>query len=423
MGVKQVMEGVKVADFSWVGVGPTVTRALAEHGATVIRVESHRNPDSLRMAFPFKDGVPGINRSGFGAMFHTNKYGMSLDLTKPRGREVALRLIQWADVVAESYTPGTMAKFGLDYASVRRIKPEIIYYSTTQQGQTGPHAMVPGYGTQGAAAAGFCQITGWGDRPPVSVFAAYTDAVSPWYLVVVLIGALMRLRKTGKGMYIDQSQCESAIHFLEPAVLDYIVNGRIAGRMGNRHPAAVPHNAYPCRGKDRWVAIAVQTDTEWRGLCKAIGRPELAEDLRFHTFMARKENEEALDHLIGKWTSGYLAEEVMLLMQGAGVPSGVVSACQDLFEDPQLRHRNHFVRLNHKEIGPMAYRAPAYKLSRTPSRLLRPGPCLGQHNEWIYKEILGYSDDEIGDMLSEGVITTDYDAPALLRPEAPQKRE
>lgn len=419
MARKQIMEGIRVADFSWVGVGPMAARALAEHGATVIRVESHRNPDSLRLAFPFKDGIPGINRSGFGAFSNTNKFSMSLDLTKPKGKEAAMRLIKWADIVTESFTPGIMAKFDLDYESAKKIKPNIIYFSTTQQGQTGPYKKMAGYGIQGAAGAGFCQIAGWPDREPISVHGAYTDFISPMYLLVPLIGALIRLRKTGKGIYLDQSQYESAIHFLEPAILDYTVNGRVAGQTGNRHQAAVPHNAYPCKGHDRWVAIAVHTGEQWQALCRIMGKPELANDPEFTTFTVRKENEEELDTLIGKWTKDYLAEEVMLLMQGADVPAGVVSTPQDLFKDPQLKHRKHFVRLNHSEIGPMAYRAPAYKLSKTPSKLIRPAPCLGEHNEFVYKEILGYSDKDIADMLAEGVITTEYDAPKVVRPKEP----
>jgi benzylsuccinate CoA-transferase BbsF subunit len=419
MARKQIMEGIRVADFSWVGVGPMAARALAEHGATVIRVESHKNPDSLRLAFPFKDGIPGINRSGFGAFANTNKFSMSVDLSKPKGKEVALRLIKWADIVTESYTPGTMAKFGLDYDSVKKVKQNVIYFSTTQQGQSGPHRKVAGYGIQGAAGAGFCNIAGWPDREPISVHGAYTDFISPWYLLVPLIGALIRLHKTGKGMYLDQSQYESAIHFLEPAILDYTVNGRVASQKGNRHQAAAPHNAYPCMGKDRWVAIAVCSDEQWRALCRVMGKSELATDPRFDTIKARKGKEEELDAIIGEWTKGYTAEEVMLLMQGAGVPSGVVSTPQDLFEDPQLKHRKHFVRLNHREIGLMAFRAPAFKLSKTPSKLVRPAPCLGEHNEFVYKEILKYSDEEIANMLGEGVITTEYDAPAVVRPKEP----
>jgi len=405
MDPNQVMEGVKVADFSWVGVGPIVSRALAEHGATVIHVESHESPDPVRLGFPFKDGVPGINRSALAAGLNTNKFGMSLNLKKDKGKEAALRLIRWADMVTESYSPGTMAKFGLDYESVKQVKENIIYYSTTQHGQYGPLSNVPGYGFQGAAASGFCNLAGWRDREPIIVYGAYTDFIAPWYLLVALIGALIRLRRTGQGMYLDQSQCEAAIHFLEPAVLGYTINGRVLERNGNRLDFMAPHNAYPCKGKDRWIAIAVQTDEEWEKLCDAMDKPDLANDQRFATLQNRKKNEIELDAILGKLTSDYLAEELMILLQSYGIAAGVVQNSKGVLSDPQLKHRNHFVELKHSEIGDMVYRTAAYKLSWTPARLVRPGPCLGEHNEFVYKKILGYSDAEFEEMIVEGVIT------------------
>jgi len=412
---RQVFEGIKIAQFCWGAVGTQVARELALHGATMIRVESHRTPDAIRLASPFKDGKPGVNRGPLSTTFQTNGLNMSLDLSKPAGLEVAHKLIRWADIMAESFTPGTLVKFGLDYESVRKIKPDIIYYSTCQHGRYGPYAKIGGLGVQGAAGAGFYYITGWPDRDPALLLGAYTDFVSPWFLVVPLIAALLHRRRTGEGMHLDHSQYEAAIPFLAPAILDYTVNGRIAGRTGNRHPAAVPHNAYQCMGNDRWVAIAVRTDEEWQALCHAIGRPELAHDPRYATFLARREREEEIDKVVTEWARHYTAEEAMLIMQAAGVPAGVASTCQDLLEDPQFQHRQRFVVLNHKEIGPMVYRSPAYRLSKTPARLVKAGPCLGEDNEYIYKGILGYSDDEVTEMLADGVITTEYDAPAVKR--------
>jgi len=415
MQTKQVFEGVKIVLFSWGAVASQAARELALHGATMIRVESHRTPDAIRFSSPFKDGKPGVNRGPLSTTFHTNGYNISCDLSKPKGREVARKLVEWADILGDSFTPGILAKFGLDYESVRKIKPRIIYYSTCQQGQYGPYAKIGGLGVQGAAGAGFYYITGWPDRDPAMIQGAYTDFVAPWFLAVPLVAALIRQRRTGEGFYLDESQYEASIHFLAPAVLDYSANGRVAGRQGNHHPAAVPHNAYQCMGNDRWVAIAVTTDAEWEALCRAIGRLELAHDPRYATLLARKEHEEELDALVSGWSRNYTAEEAMLVMQAAGVPAGVTSTCQDLLEDPQYKHRGRFVTLHHKEIGPMIYRSPAYRLSKTPARLVKPGPCLGEDNEYIYKEVLGYSDDEVTDMLAEGVITTEYDAPGVKR--------
>ena len=412
---KQIFEGIKVADFSWVGVGPQIARELAEHGATVVRVECHRYPDTLRTIMPYKDGVAGIDRSAFGMAYNTNKYGISLDLNMPKGQEVAKRLVAWADIVTDGMTPGTMAKWGLDYDSCRKIKPDIIYYSTCQQGQYGPYATFGGYGMYAAVMGGYSHVTGWPDRGPPVMFNNYTDFISPFYLAIAVIGALLYRRKTGKGMYLDQAQIEAGISFLGPYVLDYFVNGRIAERMGNRDRYMVPHGAYPCRGLDKWVAIAITNEEEWQTFCSVLGNPEWTKDARFSTVLSRKENEEELDRLIGEWTKDYPPEQIMAMMQDAGVPCGVVQTCEDLFNDPQLKHREHFRFLEHKVIGRHAYNAPAYRLSKTPCDIKKAGPCLGEDNEYVYKEILGYSDDEIADLLIEGVITTEMDVPEAFR--------
>jgi benzylsuccinate CoA-transferase BbsF subunit len=206
---KQVFEGIKVADFSWVGVGPQVARELAFHGATVIRVESHRRPDPMRANAPLKDGIPGIDRSAFGTCFNTQKFSMSLDLTKPRAKEVAKRLFAWADVVNESFTPGTMKKLGLDYEEAKKVKPDIIYCSTCQMGQQGPLSTFGGYGASGVAYSGFSYLTGWPDRDPNYIYNNHSDFIAPWYLTMTLVAALAYHRKTGKGLYLDQSQLEA----------------------------------------------------------------------------------------------------------------------------------------------------------------------------------------------------------------------
>jgi len=409
---KQVFDGIRIADFSWVGVGPQVARELAEHGATVVRVESHKRLDQLRLLSPFKDREPGIDRTAFATCFNPNKYGISVDLKTDKGREVAHRLIAWADVVGESMTPGSMGKLGLDYERVREIKPDIIMYSTCQMGQSGPYAALPGYGAIGAAMSGASNLFGWPDRPPIGAFGAYTDFISPWFLISTLIAALLFRRRTGAGTYIDMSQIEASTHFLSPLILDYTVNGRVAERVGNRSPYAAPHGAFPCRGNQRWIAIAVSSREEWVSFCDVLGNPEWTEEERFRTFAGRKENEDDLNRLTGEWTATVTPEEVFEAMQEAGVPAGVVENChEDLFGDPQLKHREHFRFLEHPVIGRHRYNSPAYVLSKTPNHIHKAGPTLGEDNEHVFKEILGYSDDEIGDMLVDGVITTDADLP------------
>jgi benzylsuccinate CoA-transferase BbsF subunit len=414
MKKKPVFDGIKVADFSWVAVGPQVARELAEHGASVVRVESHTSPDTLRLSLPFKDGVAGVDRSAFGTAYNTNKYGMALNLNKPKAQEVAGRLVAWADIMTDSMTPGKMAKWGLDYESCKKIKPDIIYYSTTQAGQDGPWSKFGGYGQQGAAVAGFYDIIGWPDRPPAPTPTAITDFIAPWFLVTTLIAALDYRRRTGKGMYLEQSQWEAGLHFLGPWLMDYTVNSRILRRMGNRDPYAAPHGVFPCLGDDRWVAIAVRTDEEWQAFCQVLGKPEWIHKGRFSTLLGRKENEDELEGFIDQWTRDHTAEKVMWLMQNAGVPAGVVGGGGDgdMFEDPQLKHRQAFRRLEHPVIGHHVYNAPSYILSKTPNDIHKAGPCLGEDNEYIYKDLLGYTDDDIADFLVEGVITTEFDVPS-----------
>jgi benzylsuccinate CoA-transferase BbsF subunit len=408
---KQVFEGLKVADFSWAAAGPQVSRELAEHGATVVVIENHRHLSPLRTFGPFKDSQPGIDRSAFYAEYNTNKLCISLDITKPRGKEVAGKLVEWADIVAESMSPGTMAGLGLDYDSCRRLNPGVIYLSTSQQGQYGPHHLFKGVGHHVNAVSGYSATTGWPDSDPTMVFSAYSDFIAPWYSLIAIMGALLRRRRTGQGMYIEQSQMECGVTFVAPHLLDCAVNGRNLGRRGNRDTYMSPHGIYPSLGSDRWVAIAVQDEEQWQSLCRAMGHPEWTRDPRFATVHDRKENEDELDRLVGEWTRGYAAGELMALLQEAGVPAGAVRTCEDLLNDPQLKHRRHFRVLDHPVIGPHSYHAPAYQLSETPCRLTRAAPCLGQDNRYVYKEILGLSDDDIADMLAEGVITTEYDAP------------
>jgi crotonobetainyl-CoA:carnitine CoA-transferase CaiB-like acyl-CoA transferase len=355
--------------------------------------------------------VPGINRSAFHTQYNTNKFSMSLDLTNPKAREVTRRLVAWADVIGDSMTPGTMAKLGLDYESCRKINPRAIYFSTTQQGQYGPHHTFQGLGHHVNALSAFSTCTGWPDSDPTLVVTAYSDYVSPWYLLITVVGALLRRHKTGKGTYIEQAQLEAGLTFLAPHVLDYLVNKRVTSRNGNRDRYMSPHGVYPCRGADRWVAIAVVNDRQWQRFCQVMGSPEWTKDPNFATVLKRKENEDELDRLIGEWTKDYTAEQVMTMMQDAGVPAGVVQTGEDLLSDPQLKHRQHFRLLEHSEIGPHSYHAPAYCLSETPCDLHRAAPCLGQDNQYVYKDVLGFSDDEIADMLIEGVITTEGGAP------------
>ncbi|MSQ25915.1 MAG: CoA transferase [Dehalococcoidia bacterium] len=403
-GGQRAFAGVKVADFSWVGVGPITMRYLADHGATVVRVESISRADFLRTSPPYKDGTPGVNRSAFWAAFNAGKLGLTLDLKKPKAMDVARKLIAWADVMAESFTAGAMERLGLGYEEARRINPGIIYISSTNQGQTGPYARQPGFGTQLVSLSGYTHLLGWPDREPAGAYGAYTDFISPRFGAAMVAAALAGRRRTGEGMCIDLSQLEAGLQFLAPQVLDYATSGRIATRAGNAHASAAPHNAYPCRGDDRWCAIAVANDAQWTALRLAMGDPDWSQEKRFATVLGRRRHAAALDENMGAWTQAFDAHELMRLLQATGVPAGVVQNATDLFADPQLAAQGHFVALEHPEIGRHHYERFAFRLSESASGPDAPAPLLGQHNEQVLRDVLGCSDDEIADMIIEGVL-------------------
>ncbi|HJP40422.1 MAG TPA: CoA transferase [Dehalococcoidia bacterium] len=393
--------GLKVADFAWIGAGPMVTKQLADHGATVVHVESSLRPDVLRAMPPFKDGTPGIDRSQFVANFNSSKLGIALDLASPGGHEVARRLVDWSDLVVESFTPGTMANLGLGWDSLKHGRPDLIMMSSCLRGQTGPEHQYGGFGGQGAALAGIHSMTGWPDRPPSGPWGAYTDFIAPRYSLAALVAALLEKRRTGLGQYIDISQVESALHFLEPLLLDHRENGNVPGPAGHTSPFNCPHGIYRCRGHERYVAIEIDTETQLAALTVAMGLNAL-EGPKFSSVDARRAENQRTDKAIALWCAEKDAFEAEEILVDAGVPAAVVQRPSDLYCDPQLAHRGFFVTCQHSEMGPTPYDGPVTTFSVTPAKL-SAGPGLGEHTEMVLSEILGFSDDEITEYTIAGV--------------------
>ena len=408
------LEGLKVLDFCWVAVGPMTTKYLSEYGATVLRVESAKRPETLRRAGPFAGGQSGINRSGYFANYNANKYGLSIDMSHPQAPELILRIVEWADVVTENFTPGTLERWGLGYDELSKVNPRIILFSASMLGRGGPMQTQPGFGAVLSSLAGYTNIIGWPDRGPVNPYGAYTDFVCPKFAVAAILAAVDRQRVTGQGTHLDMSQLETSLHFGGPMLLDAAVNGWEPELVGNRHPAASPHGAYPCapdtaprhsgesrnpdsNGEtDRWIAIAAFTDEQWaalRDMMVADGVTD-AQSGEFRTFRVRKVHEDKLDGIIAGWTANHNRHELMRRLQSVGVPAGVVNDTRDLFEDAQLQHRNHFTWLDHPEMGPYATDYTESHLSATPGRLDRPAPLLGQDTEYALREIVGLSEVE-----------------------------
>lgn len=400
----QALKGLKIADFSWYIAGPSITMWMAHHGAEVIRIESLTRPDACRNIEPFKDSVAGINRSGTFANYNSNKYGLTLNLNHPKGVYVAKKIVAWADVLVENFTPGTMErKWGLGYEGVKKLNPGIIMLSSSPMGQTGPDAQQAGFGLELISRGGFTHFVGWPDEDAVGVAYPYTDTISPPFGVIAILAALDYRQRTSKGQYIDLSQHEIGVQYLTTAVLDYTVNGCEGGRKGNSHPYAALHGAYRCCGDDRWCTIAVFSDDEWQSFCKVIGRPAWTADPKFATLLGRKENEEELNHLVESWTVELPPEEVMNRMQAAGVAAGVVQSGKDLIQDPQLKYRHHFWYPEHPEMGACAIDGPPFRLSGTPAQIDMPAPCLGEHTNYVCTKLLGMSDEEFVELLTEGV--------------------
>ena len=397
--------GVKVADFSWIGVGPITAKYLADHGATVVHVETENPVDRLRVVGPFKDNIPGPNRCQFFASFNTSKHSLALNLKCPEGLEVAKRLIGWADVCLDSFTAGTIADLGLGYDVVREINPGIIMASTCLMGQTGPAAGLAGYGYHAAAISGFYEVTGWDDRPPGGPFNAYTDTIAPRFLAATLMAALDHRRRTGEGQYVDQAQMESALYFLAPELLDRQVSGRVPRRNGNYDPDAAPHDAYPCAGDDEWCAIAIETDAQWRALCGVLGEPDWAAAPDLAGAAGRRARCAFIDRKLAEFTARHAPRDLMQRLQAAGVPAGMVQRSSDHLDDPQLRHRSFFRPLQHPEMGEVPYEGHQFRIAGYDNGPLAPAPCLGEHSIQVLQEILGYGDEDLARIAASGALS------------------
>jgi len=415
---KKLFEGIRVVEVTVYHTGPLTTQAFSNLGAEVIKIETSSQLTTMAAGRgrPSGSGASGGGAPGGrmlagigsamtgGLMKATNKLSVTLNFSSPRGLEIARKIIATADIFVENLAGGSLSRRGLGYEDLKKIKPDIIMLSTCMQGQTGPYASHAASGHKLSALSGYNHIYGWPDRAPAWI-AAYTDNIAPRYNIIAILAALDYRRRTGKGQYLDMSQNEGGVQFMAPLILDYVVNKRVANREGNKYTYAAPHNAYRCIGEDRWCAIAVFTDEEWRSFCRVIDNPALAEDPRFATLAARKENEEELDLLVNEWTKNYTPTAVMHMMQDAGIAAGMVENAEDQVDtDPQLKHRHFFWELEHPEIG--KFLSPAgghFLMSKTDYELQRP-PVLGEHNDYVFKELVGLSDEEITRLVEEGVI-------------------
>jgi len=401
--IPTALDGLKVACFGGYAAGPHIGKVLGNYGARVVHVESKDRPDGFRMQYPpFAGNRHGVNRGGCFSYFNDSKYGVTIDLKKPEGLALARRLCGWCDIVIENMRPGVMERLGLGFEALTALNPRIVMLSTCNMGQTGPRADQPGFGSQLSALGGFCGMTGVPDGPPQLLYGPYIDFIASALGGAAVIAAAIRARRSGKAAYIDVSQYECGVLFMGAAMADYFASGRIAERCGNDDREAAPHGAYACRDGE-WVALSCWSDDDFAALAKAMGQDALVDDGRFRSAEHRRANKRALDPLIAAWTGARSADAVAEALQGAGVCAYPVVSIAGLFSDPQLAARRHWRVRRHPEIGDQAYCFPGFDLAEAPGDIVSPAPCLGADNDFVFRELVGVSAEEMKAYAERGV--------------------
>jgi benzylsuccinate CoA-transferase BbsF subunit len=411
------LSGVKIVEFGMAVAAPHACKLLALMGAEVIKVESITHLDMLRRAGvssevgsriremrPGEPLPPDVILDTFVSNITSlNKLGVTLDLTKPEAVELAKRLVTRSDVVVENFRAKVMEGYGLDYPVLRKINANLIMLSTSLAGKTGPERNYLGYMEIFGALSGLGHLTGYPDGPPTWIRFS-TDTMSAATAACAIITALIHRQRTGEGQYIDFSSYEAAACLIGDSLLDYAMNRRNQSRQANLDDFMAPHNCYRCQGDDKWVSIAIATDDEWKSFCDAIGNPEWTKDERFSDAYSRWQNQEEMDVFIQEWTMNHTHYEAMDILQKAGVAAVPSLNSPEIWGDPHLDTRGLTVIVDHPVLGAQPVLAPPWKLSRTPAEILTAGPTLGQHNEYVFCELLGLSTQEFSRLLNNGVI-------------------
>jgi len=400
---RYALSSIRIVDFTWAWAGPYCTKLLVDMGAEVIKIETNKRPDVARWFPPFPEGKPGLNRSGRFNKRHRGKLSIAVDMTTEAGSDLVRRIIRISDVVAENYSRRVMKKFGLEYEAVREIRPDIIYISLSAFGATGPYKDYVAYGPNQGAMSGLANLTGYPDGPPMNLGTAMADPTAGLNGAVAVLAALYHRSKTGKGQHIDLSQTEMFTCLVGQPVMDYVMNGRALSRQGNRDQVMAPHNFYRCLGEDKWVSIAIATDEEWRRFCHALGHPSWANDEKFSDQLSRWRNQEELDGLVEAWTINHTHYEVMEILQRVGVAAMPAFNGEEIYYNPQLRQRGFLVEVDHPEVGKRVMPGVSMKLSETPGGIRGPAPLLGEHNHYVFGELLGMSPKEIAELEQQGV--------------------
>lgn len=415
------LEGVRILDLTWLLAGAGGPRLLASLGAEVIRLEWRDKLDFLRYSPPVipvegatqvRTQIQSVNRGGLFNDNNPGKRSFSLNMSHPKGKEIFKRVLALSDVIVESYRADAMTKWGLGYEVLRSVKPDIIYVQQSGWGHKGPYYKYASYGPIAQAISGLTDESGLPDpHPPAGWGYSYMDWSGAYYCAIAMILAIYYKKRTGKGQYIDGSQIEPAIFLTGTAILDHLVNDRHWKRTGNRSPyrPAAPHGAYQCAGTDRWIAIAVSNDDQWRALATEMGNPTWTRDAGFSSLAARIVNQDELDRRVGEWTRDKEPFALQDRLQKAGVPAGVCQTSQDRVErDPQLKHLKWLIPLPNSEVGTWPIKDVPFHFTNASvdqgGPIHRASPCYGEDNDYVYGELLKMSAQERAELEKEGVI-------------------
>ena len=398
---KFALEGYRVVDFGWVAAGPILGSMLANMGAEVIKIESSTRMDSMRMSPDNLEKDP--EKDPWFHSIHRNKLGITVDMAKPKGVEVLKNLVKKSDMVIENFSPNVMPKFGLDYESLRKVKDDIIMVSLPATGSEGPLSDVITYGMSLQGLCGLESLVGYRGERVLGMQQAYCDWLSAIVGAYSLVLALYHRNQTGEGQYIEVAQMETALSIMNEPIMDYHMNGRIMKTQGNFSPFMAPHGNYPCKGDDKWVAIAIKTEGEWKSLCDVMGNPAWTKENKFVDKKNRLENLDELDAHMSEWTKSYTHYEVMEMLQKVEVAAMPCLDMEERFSDPQLQARDVYVSLEHPVSGMEYVTNVPWKMSETPGGIVRPAPMMGQHNDYVFKELLGMSQEQVDKLTEEKV--------------------
>ncbi|MCH2504693.1 MAG: CoA transferase [Dehalococcoidia bacterium] len=417
------LSGIRVVDLSRVFAMPYAGAYLADLGAEVIKVDCCQAQfvDTTRtLNGPYPDNDPGElywERAGTFQTLNRGKRSVTLDLRSESAIDILKRLVSVSDIVLENFTPRVMSRFGLDYANLRAVKPDLIMVSNTGYGHSGPYSNFGAMATALEPTHGTGAFMGYLDPGPDGLLAdggvpnkmgnSYTDFLASWTAQLAVLASLIHRTRTGRSMWIDLAMYQVGASFIGEGILDFAFNGRRTRRMGNRHQTLSPHGCYPCSGEDEWVTIAVRHDRDWQSFCEALGQPSLAGDLRFAQPTVRHGNQDELDRIISYWTSTQSQYQVMEALQSVGVPAGPVLNAKALLADPQFRARGFFQTADHPAetgLGRQEYVGRGWSLSEAPIDSARPAPMLGEANPYVLSRILGLTDEEIQTLREAGTV-------------------